>query len=147
LSLETMNLGLVYFDTLRYSRDRLEAVLALIDVPNTKRYTAFSLRSNDLDQGFITQVRFVSDFAMEYYFRVKDEDEQARIEQGTDIYEALTSFVASEIHDFASEDKLCKHLGIEVPFDGSFGLAFGFLIENSYNQIYRIWSRAVYYSK
>ncbi len=130
VSLETMNLGLLYFDTLRFSRDKLEAVFALLDVPNTKGYAAFSLRSNDLDQGFITQTRFVSAFAMKYYFRVNDESEQARAEQVMDIYEAFASFIESEIHDFGSEDRLCKHLGIEVPFDGSFGLGFGFLIEN-----------------
>jgi hypothetical protein len=149
VSLETMNLGLMYFDTLRYSRDRLEAVLALLDVPNTKHYTAYSLRSNDLDQGFVTQTRFVSDLAMEYYFRVNGEGESEREqgEQAADIHEAFVSFVESEIQDFGSEGRLCKHLGIEVPFDGSFGLGFGFMIENSYWRIYRIWSRPVYYSK
>lgn len=145
VSLETMNLGLLYFDDFRYSRDKLVSALNLLGIQDGSKYSIFSLRTTDRGQGFITQARFVSDFAMKYYFNIKDEEEVAK--QPIGMVDAIISFIESEIHNFGSEANLCKHFGIEIPFDGSFGLGFGFLVENSYYNIYRIWSRPVFYSK
>lgn len=58
--------------------------------------------------------------------------------------DAMLAFVESENQRFGSEPDLCEHFGMEVPFDGSWGLGFGFLVENSYYGIYRIWSRSVF---
>lgn len=142
---EMFNLGLLYFDYRYDTTEKLRAALDLLDVRNRTPYVVFGARSTTLEEGFITQVRFVTDFALKSYF--KEKQQTPLQEQALGLIDAILAFVESEANQFGSESDLCGHFGIEVPFDGMWGLGFGFLVENSYYGIYRLWSRPVYYSK
>ncbi len=143
---ETANLGLLYFDYKYDAARKLRDALELLSVSNTDSYVVFGARSTNLEDGFLTQLRFVSDFALKHYFDEEPTEHQL-MENPLGMLDAMLAFVESENQCFGSESDLCEHFGMEVPFDGSWGLGFGFLVENSYYGIYRIWSRPVFYSK
>lgn len=146
VTIETVSLGLLYFERRHDTLEKLQAALDLLDVRNDDSYVVFGARSNVLEDGFITQLRFVSDFALGGYF---DEEiiEPQSLEKPLGMRDAMLAFVELEMQRFGSEADVCEHFGMEVPFDGMWDIGFGFLVENSYYGIYRIWSRLVYYSK
>lgn len=146
VTVETANLGLLYFDYKYETAEKLRPALELLGVDNGASYIVFGARSNNIQEGFITQLRFVSDFALESYFDEEITNRQLP-ENSLGMLDAMVAFVEAEINRFGTESEICEHFGIEVPFDGMWGLGFGFLVENSYYGIYRIWSRPVYYSK
>lgn len=145
VTVETANLGLLYFDHRFETLAKLRPALELLNVDDTTSYVVFGARSHELGDGYITQVRFVSDFALDGYF--EEDTQYPSIEKPLGMLDAMVAFVEAEIERFGSETQICDHFGIEVPFDGMWSLGFGFLVENSYYGIYRIWSRPIYYSK
>ena len=146
VTIETFSLGLLYFEHRQDTVENLRVALDLLDVGNNTSYVVFGARSDKLEDGYITQLRFVSEFALKSYFDEAPPKHQP-LEKSIGMAEAMLAFVESEIQRFGSESDVCEYFGMEVPFDGMWGLGFGFLVENSYYNIYRIWSRPVYYSK
>lgn len=145
VELTTSSFGLLYFDVRHDTRQNLGAALALLDVCGGSKYAVFAQRADDFQQGYLTQARFVSDFALTFCFRRWKEAHPLHQPQPLDLTEGILAFVESEIRAFGSESAICEHFRIETPDSGSYGLGFGFLVEDSYHRIYRLWSRVVYY--
>jgi hypothetical protein len=150
-SCETFNLGLLYFETNNYIKDKFKATLELLGIKPQAHYCVYTLRNHNLDLGYITQARFISSWAMNSCFDIRFCCPRQKI----NIIEALCNFVESEIayceEDLFSgqgrEGKICKHFDIPSGIEGFLDLGFGFFIENSEYGIYRIWSKMTYLSK
>lgn len=117
VTVETANLGLLYFDYKYETAEKLRPALELLGVDNGASYTVFGVRSNNIQEGFITQLRFVSDFALEGYFEEEITNRQL-LEKSLGMLDAMIAFVEAEIDRFGTESKICERFGIEVPFDG-----------------------------
>jgi len=163
ISIETASGGLLFFDDSDFSPERFRKTMELLDVGHcrgwagkaveaAKEYTAFICSSeNPRKDRYLSQLRFVSSFAMKFYYKRKDLAE--RIEKNPmklDYVKFMISFIKQEIERYNSESgKRLLRAEIRATGEecGSFGFGFGFLVENKYYGIYRLWSRPVFYSK
>ncbi|HEV2689177.1 MAG TPA: hypothetical protein VGV35_11500 [Bryobacteraceae bacterium] len=135
--------GIIYFDG-RPKRNHLDTVLALLEVSSeTTEYAAFhALSANPLEQRYLEQLRFVAPHALISLFGVQpQEDTQPLVKQKLTIAGALWRFIELQQEKYNRTSRLNGVMG----GDGDWAkesLAFGFMVENSYHGIYRIWSRA-----
>jgi hypothetical protein len=120
------------------AREDFDAVLRVLHVRGgTRAYLAFVERAADVGrQRFATQLRLVDGFALDLFGAKAQIDEQPLT-----IADALWRFMELER---------------DTPLDGTLGgdgdwayekVAFGFLVENAYRGVYRIWSRPWLVSK
>ncbi len=135
--------GTIYFDD-HCKRKDIQAMLRLLEVnDHFTDYAAFLQEATSPEDRYLTQMRIVSGNALEFLFRIKDEPE-ARVyrQQPLPIGEVIWRF----IEWFRSENRARRY-----SVDGALGgdgdwayesLAFGFMVENAYHSIYRIWTRA-----
>ena len=153
----------MFFDDTDFSPERFRKTMELLDVGHcgglagkavkaAKEYAVFMCSfENARKDRYFSQLRFVSSFAMQFYYKQKGLAE--RIEKNPkklDYVELMISFIRQEIKRYNSESGqqlLRTEIGATGEECGSFGLGFGFLVENAYYKIYRFWSRPVFYSK
>ena len=109
-------------------------------------YAVFYKESKDPGRdGYLSQMRIVSRFALKYLFgSISEADYDSFEEQELPINDAIWGFMQNERKRygtmFGNPDIAGKAGG-----DGHFAqeeLGFGFMVENSYHNVYRIWSRA-----
>ncbi len=135
--------GTVYFGK-RPARADVEAMLRLIGVHGHQtNYAAFLQESTSPEDHYLIQMRIVTDSALEFVFRTRDEPEgRALRQQSLPICDVIWRF----IEWFTAENAAGRY-----SVDGALGgdgdcacesLAFGFMVENSSFGIYRIWTRA-----
>lgn len=137
--------GVVYFRG-DPPTDEVAALLALLEVQTRNRHYAVFLAeaTSPERENFLTQVRIVSRFALKYAFGVlSNADYEAFPEQPLDVGELIARFLADqqEIYGTGYSDGLRGAMG----GDGDWAketLAFGFAVENEYQGVYRLWSRA-----
>ena len=104
--------------------------------------------SQPLRDGYLRQLRIVSTFALRYMFNTLTEFQYESIEpQEQTMSEALWQFMEEERERWGTSFTQDSQNGLAGLFggDGNYAreeLCFGFMVENSYNGIYRIWSRA-----
>jgi len=137
--------GTVYFGGDPNAAD-LAALLRLLRVRSSATdYAAFVGRSdNPEEHRHLTQLRLVRRSALVGLYGALSIDEMAHFpEQRLNVGDAVQKFVESE--------QTFWGMGMTQRLRGRFGgdgartqesLAFGFMVENSYYGVYRIWSRA-----
>lgn len=105
----------------------------------------FETSENPHRDGYLTQVRVASKFALRYLYGVIDDvGYQNFPEQTLELPEFLWGFIRAQRREWGTRFGSAKLAGT-FGGDGHFAqeqLAFGLMVENSYHHIYRIWSRA-----
>lgn len=138
--------GLVYFGNDVRKKD-FEGFLRMIDVgTKDKNYAAFVQESsNPIEDRYFKQMRLISKFGLRFMFNaIEDIEYNSFKEQELSIEEALLEFMNAERERFGTSFGDPRIEG-KMGGDGNYAreeLSFGFMIENAYYQIYRIWSRA-----
>lgn len=146
--------GVIYFGNDVSKEDflvlmRIMAVQSVSCKNPDKRFSVFTAQSDNPGQdGYLTQMRIVSRFALRFMFRTLGETEYDSFpEQGVSNVEALWAFMEHEREVWGTSFAQDRTHGLRGLFggDGNFAreeLSFGFTVENEYHGIYRIWSRA-----
>ena len=140
------NAGIIYFDN-GVRKGDFEGFLRMMGIGQEhKDYAAFVCKSsNPGEDGFLRQMRLVSRFGLRYMFKAIDNSEyEAFPNQTLNVGEALLDFIESEKKEYGTDFGASKLAGT-FGGDGHYKqekLSFGFMLENSYYDIYRIWSRA-----
>ncbi len=137
--------GVVYFDDYRTPEDFASFCRLLAINTRSKDYGVFLVESdNPLRDRFLVQLKIVSKFALTYLFRALDEQEaQSFPEQPLTVGELLTAFIQDQQEQWGSG--MSSELSGCMGGDGDWAkesLSFGFLVENDYHGVYRLWSRA-----
>lgn len=138
--------GIIYFNN-EIEKEDFEGFLRMLDIKSNKQdYAAFVCESsNPKDDKYLRQIRVVSKFGLKYMFNAIDDIEYKSFQKQTlTVEEALWEFIESEKKSWGT------NFG-DARLEGKFGgdghyareqLSFGFMLENSYYDIFRIWSRA-----
>ena len=138
--------GFVYFGNGVTKRD-FYGFLRMMDVDiKDKDYAAFICEAeNPAKDRYFSQMRIVSKFGLQFMFGALDSEDYAKFEkQKSTIGEALWSFMEFEKSRWGTD------FG-DPKIKGKFGghgdyaqeeLSFGFMLENNYHNVYRIWSKA-----
>lgn len=98
--------------------------------------------------GYLAQMRVVSKFGLRFMFNTLTDAEYEKFpEQELTVVEALWSFIEQERKRWGTSFSQDGTKGLRGLFggDGDFAreeLSFGFMLENDYHNVYRIWSRA-----
>ena len=138
--------GLIYFGNEARKED-FEGFLRMMNVrAEDKDYVAFVQESsNPIEDRYFKQMRIMSKFGLRFMFGAIDDREYDTFkEQELSIGEALWAFMNAEKRRFGTsfgDPRIDGKMG----GDGDYAveeLSFGFMLENEYNQVYRIWSRA-----
>ncbi len=140
--------GVIYFGN-GVTKADFEALLRLLEVKtNHKDYTVFIAESEQPgEDGYLVQMRIVTKFGLCYMFGALTETEYEKFpEQQLSVSDALYEFLEKEAERWGTSF-LDDSKGLQGLFggDGEYAreeLAFGFMMENEYHGIYRIWSRA-----
>ena len=139
--------GTVYFDC-NISKADFHALLRLLQVKaDDKDYAVFTAESETPGKdGFIAQMRIVSRFALCFMFgAISDMESKQFPNQELTVKETLEAFVTHERERWGTSWIDDERLSGLFGGDGNFAceqLAFGFIQENEYFGVYRIWSRA-----
>jgi hypothetical protein len=132
--------GVIYFDD-GLDDDVMRSVLRALGVHGRRNdFAVFAGDAEDTQrERYLRQWRIISKAALGHFFGAGEH--LARLaDQALTIEEAVLGFLRDERARWASTDKLAGSLG----GDGDWAkesLAFGFLVENSYWAVYRVWSR------
>jgi len=133
--------AVVYFDG-NPRREQFDSLLQLLDVSGAlQEYAAFWAESADpKTERYLQQLRIIGRSTLTSIFGAEVSDEQDTfLKQNLVVEDALWAFIADQQETF-SRSELRGVMG----GDGDWAkedLAFGFMVENSYNHVYRIWSR------
>ena len=140
------NGGTVYFGN-DIEREDFNSFLRMININiNDKNYAAFIQESSHpLEDRYFKQMRIISNFALQFMFGIEDKAEYNSLSsQNLTTEEALWAFIDSEKERFGTmfgDPRIEGKMG----GDGDYAreeLSFGFMLENGYSNVYRIWSKA-----
>jgi hypothetical protein len=138
--------GFLHFGN-RINEISLRTLLNIAEVHlDSRDYAIFRHESeNPKDDGYLIQMRLVSKFALQYLFRSITEEEYRKFkDQKKTFLNTCWDFIEEERDKYGTlfgHPKLAGALGGDGHYAQE-GLAFGFMVENSYHRVYRIWSRA-----
>lgn len=148
------NGGIIYFDN-GIAKADFEALMRILEVQPryvvkpSKDYAVFTAESKQPGKdGYLVQMRIISKFGLLHMFGALTDAEYEKFpEQEMTIVEALWSFIEQERKRWGTSFHQDGVKGLCGLFggDGDFAreeLSFGFILENDYYNIYRIWSRA-----
>lgn len=112
----------------------------------SKQYAVFLQQSGQPGKdGYLSQMRLVSRFALSSLFRVISHEQfETYPEQELTEREAMWGFMQTEKKKYGTSFD-SQELDGKFGGDGDFAreeLSFGFMVENNYFGVYRIWSRA-----
>lgn len=142
--------GVIYFGN-EVTKTDFEALMRIMEVQRgvipSKDFAVFTAESEQPGKdGYLTQMRIVSKFGLRFMFGAINEVEYDKFPaQELTMTEVLWSFVEQEKKRWGTSWMEDKGLGGKFGGDGDFAceeLAFGFMLENNYHHVYRIWSRA-----
>ncbi len=139
--------GVIYFGN-DVTRADFMAFMRIMKVHElSKDFAVFTAESKQPgNDGYLVQMRVVSKFGLRFMFGALTDAEYEKFpQQKLTIVEALWLFVEQERRRWGISWMDDKGLGGKFGGDGDFAceeLAFGFMLENGYHQVYRIWSRA-----
>jgi len=140
------NGGIVFFDC-SLKKEDFEAFLRMMHIRvDSKDYAAFFHESEKpVKDRYFKQMRIISKFGLRFMFQTIDDLEYKNFEeQKLPLGNALWEFMNAEAHRFGTmlgDPRIEGKMG----GDGYFArekLSFGFMLENDYHRVYRIWSRA-----
>ena len=137
--------GTVYFDD-GVDKSDLEATLRLLTVHvDATDYAVFVADATDpKEERYLTQMRLIGQFALQSMFGAKIDGDASR-------FATQTVSIGDLIWKFTEDQQREYGTGYSSQLDGVMGgdgdwakesLAFGFMVENEYQGIYRVWSRA-----
>jgi hypothetical protein len=138
--------GLIYFGN-GVRKEDFEGFLRMMNVrAENKDYAAFVQESsNPVKDRYFRQMRLMSKFGLRFMFGAIDDREYETFKkQELSIGEALLEFMETEKARFGTSFGDSRIEG-KMGGDGDYAreeLSFGFMLENEYHQVYRIWSRA-----
>lgn len=142
------NGGVIYFDN-GIAKADFEALMRILEVEPSKDYAVFTAESKQPGKdGYLAQMRIVSKFGLRFMFGALTDAEYDKFpEQKLTIGEILWEFMKKEVKRWGTSWMQDGEKGLRGLFggDGDFAreeLSFGFMVENDYYHIYRIWSRA-----
>lgn len=147
--------GTVYFDrpVLAVFEPMLQCLGVTTINPN-RQFAAFFAASEDPKRdNYLMQLRLVSRFGLRYLFKSIDEAEYQNFpEQPLNMIQACWEFVCRQREIWREGFWRDEQNGLAGLFggDGDYqreSLSFGFTVENSYYNVYRIWSRAYLVTK
>lgn len=133
--------GVIYFEA--PSRDRLETALSVMGVRLDEReYAVIQGTADDpLQQRYLDQARILSRGALGHLFGIGGEAmAQVPAQQPLTVAGYIQQFIAEQEAKWSSRD-----LDDAGGGDGDWAkgrIAFGFMVENGYWRVYRLWSRA-----
>lgn len=144
--------GVIYFGN-EVTKADFTALMRIMEVQPkhvvnpSKDFAVFTAESNQPGKdGYLVQMRVVSKFGLRFMFGALTDAEYEKFpEQELTIVDALWSFIEKERKRWGTSWMDDKGLGGKFGGDGYFAqeeLAFGFMLENDYHHVYRIWSRA-----
>ena len=114
-----------------------------------KDFAVFAAESQQPGKdGYLVQMRIVSRFGLRYMFGALTDAEYDEFpEQKMPVVDALWWFINEERKCWGTSFQEDGKKGLRGLFggDGNFAreeLSFGFMVENDYYHVYRIWSRA-----
>lgn len=135
--------GTMYFDD-DCQRGDIEAMLRLMEVRvQLKDYAAFVQQATKPEDRYLTQMRIVSGGALEYLFQIAESAEGRLLRQQVlPVGELIWRFI-EWFKTESAEDRYPVAGALEGDGDwAKESLAFGFMVENQYHSIYRLWTRA-----
>jgi len=139
--------GFIYFEN-SIRKENFEGFLEMMRLGReAKDYVAFIQESsNPFQDKYLKQMRLVPKFALKYMFNTLDDKEYNSFkEQELTFREALWEFMESEKENWGTSFFNSPKLAGIMGGDGDWAreeLSFGFMLENSYYHVARIWSRA-----
>lgn len=146
--------GVIYFGN-DVAKADFEALMRIMEVQpahvvkRSKDFAVFTAESKQpAKDGYLVQMRIVSKFGLRFMFGALTDAEYEQFpEQELTMVEALWSFIEQERKRWGTKFWQDGEKGLQGLFggDGDFAreeLAFGFMLENDYHHVYRIWSRA-----
>ena len=137
--------GVLYFDS-GSDPDTVIGALDLMHAPTlTKDYAVFvSEAENPQKEGYLAHYRLIPFGALGHLFRVNlDAIENGRLPQPMSAGEFVRGFMA--LHEKRYGTGMCRDLYGAMGGDGDWAkesLCFGFMMENEYHGVCRIWTRA-----
>jgi hypothetical protein len=137
--------GVVYFDS-KIPSGALASLCRLWTIDTECRdFAAFLTQTTSpVEDRWLVHLRIVSRFALHHVFGAIGKNEYARFPaQKLTLLETLEEFLRDQQHHWVEESP--NALTGAAGGDGDWAnetLGFGFLVENDYHGIYRIWSRA-----
>ena len=144
--------GVIYFGNDVTEADfkalmRITEVQPAHTVEPSKDFAVFTAESKHPGKdGYLVQMRVISKFGLCYMFGALTDTEYEKFpEQEVTMVEALWSFIQQERRRWGISWMDDRGLGGKFGGDGNFAceeLSFGFMVENDYYNVYRIWSRA-----
>lgn len=137
--------GTVYFGGTPEQSD-VEALLRLMGVHQSEEHYAVFLGHADDPEAerYLRQLRVVSRFGLKYMFRALTDEEY-------EAFPAQKVIIGELIWKFIEDQQETDGTGYSMKLSGAMGsdgdwaketLAFGFMVENEYHGVYRVWSRA-----
>jgi hypothetical protein len=143
--------GVIYFGN-GIAKPDFEALMCILEVQDkyvakpSKDFAVFIAESNQPGKdGYLVQMRIVSKFGLRFMFGAINEAEYEKFpEQELSMVETLWTFIEHERKRWGTSFGAKGLVGL-FGGDGDFAqeeLSFGFMLENEYHHVYRIWSRA-----
>jgi len=138
--------GIIYFGN-AVKKEDFSGFLRMMGVrADHKDYAAFVQKSlYPVEDRYFNQLRLISKFGLKYMFGAIDDGEYKLFkDQKLTIGETFWEFIESEKGRFGTSFGDSRIEG-KMGGDGEYAreqLSFGFMLENEYHQVYRIWSRA-----
>lgn len=138
--------GIVYFGN-QVKKEDFKGFLNIMDISKERKdYAIFVKESTDpMEERYFKQMRLISKFGLRFMFGAIDCHEYDCFkEQELSVEEAFWEFMDSEKQRFGTGFGDPRIRGL-MGGDGDYAqeeLSFGFMLENDYHDVYRIWSRA-----
>jgi hypothetical protein len=134
--------GVVYFDSGREPED-ISTLLALLEVRDLlTEYAVYAAESSDPPEDrYLAQIRIVAFGAMNLFGARPDPDDEPW-QQPLNVGELIRAFIEAQQARWGRG--MSSALAGTLNGDGDFAkekLAFGLMVENAYNGVYRVWSR------
>jgi len=135
--------GVIYFDD-NETPDRILLALEVVGVATLRRdYAVFAAAAADpRRERFLDQVRIISKSALRHFFAAAEA--AALPDQPVQVGDFAASFIAAQRAKWSNTHVFDAKLAGTLGGDGDWAkesLAFGFLVENTYWGVYRLWSR------
>jgi len=146
--------GIIYFGN-SIAKSDFEALMRIMGIQPAhfvnprKDFALFGAESEEPGKdGYLTQIRVVPKFGLSCLFGAIDDAQYENFpDQQMSITETLWLFIETERKRWGTSFTQDKEKGLRGLFDGDGDfareeLSFGFMLENNYYNICRIWSRA-----
>jgi hypothetical protein len=135
--------GVIYFDH-NWPSEHIRATLDVIGVHALSvHYAVFAASADDPpEERYLDQVRIIAKSALGHFFAA--EEAKALPDQTVPIGDFVVSFIAAQRAKWSGRGPFPAELAGTLGGDGDWAkesLAFGFLVENTYWSVYRLWSR------